>query len=932
MNKQREEAVMRAWQEQRVYEQLKQQLRGRKKFYFLDGPPYATGAIHIGTAWNKILKDVYIRFWRMAGFDVWDQPGYDTHGIPIENKVEKELQLRAKHDIEKLGIEKFIQACRRFATEHISTMSAQFADLGVWMDWGNPYLTLSNEYIEGAWHTFKVGYEKGLLFHSSYSTHVCPHCQTSVAYNEIEYTKLTDPSIYVKFPVVGKSDEFLVIWTTTPWTLPSNTGIMAHPKAEYVRVQASGQVLVVAQELLEAVMKKLGVLEYRVLETVKGRRMEGLKYLHPLVDLFPFLKNLENAHRVVLSEQYVTLTDGTGLVHTAPGHGKEDYLVGLENKLPIINPLNMNGTFNEQCGSFTGMFAKQADRKIIDILKERGLLLHEEKVTHEYPQCWRCSSPLLQMAVPQWFFRVTAIRSKLLSENKKVKWQPEWAQQRFQNWLENLSDWPISRQRYWGIPLPIWACSSCKEVKVVSSAAELPTPPEDLHRPYIDAVTLPCACGGTMRRIPDVLDVWFDSGLAAWASLGYPKNKKAFERLFPSDFQTEGPDQFRGWWNSEIITSVITFGRAPFRRVLLHGFILDAHGNKMSKSKGNIVQPEDVISKHGRDVLRLYLLSSPPWDDFYFNWTECGQVARNAAIMENTFSFVRTYALRKTKGELLIEDRWILSRLNALVARCTAHFRSYSGHKAVQDITDFMVNDFSRVYIKLVRDRVWIEYKGADKKAACYTLHTVAGTVAKLLAPVAPFLAEEAFKTSFGKSSVHLARWPKPDTQCLDQNLEAAMAVVLEAAEAANAIRHEQKIKMRWPLQQLTVDCATPLHGLETVLARLCNVKRVVFGSVEGGKEFSKGRIHLDTVLTKELKTEALLREVVRKVQDMRKRRGLVVTDKIALVLENCSELKASAGALKKEVGAATISFSAAPGGELLEFEGRKIAITMEKR
>ncbi|MBI2172929.1 MAG: isoleucine--tRNA ligase, partial [Candidatus Aenigmarchaeota archaeon] len=660
MRRDEEEKTKEYWKKKKVYDRLKK--RGGDKFYFLDGPPYATGYIHMGTAWNKVLKDAYIRFWRMKGRDVWDRPGYDTHGLPIENKVEKELGIKSKADIERLGVEKFILACRDFATKFIEIMNRQFSDLGVWMDWENPYLTLDNEYIEGAWATFKIAFEKGLLYRGLYPVHVCSHCETAVAYNEIEYAKVSDPSVYVKFKVHGKKDEFIVIWTTTPWTLPSNTGVMAKPDADYVKIQSGGMKLILAKELLETVAKNIGIEDYDVIETFKGRKLEGLKYEHPLKNEFHFQKNLPNAHRIVLSEQHVTLDTGTGLVHTAPGHGQEDYKVGMENKLPVVSPVNMNGTYNDECGKFSGMFVKHADKLIIKNLQEKGLLLREEAITHDYPQCWRCNSPLLQLSVPQWFFKVTEIRKKLIEENEKVSWYPQWAKQRFGNWLESLGDWPISRQRYWGIPLPIWACKKCDKVRVVGSMKELGKQLKDLHRPYIDEVKLECACGSQMERIKDVLDVWFDSGLASWASLGYPKNKNLSKSFWKTDLEIEGPDQIRGWWNSQLITSVITFGESPFTSILFHGFVLDAHGVKMSKSKGNVVGPEEVVKKYGTDVLRMYLLSSPPWDDFYFKWIDVENVSKSFVVIENTFNFVKSYAGEEgMESAMLPEDRWIIS-------------------------------------------------------------------------------------------------------------------------------------------------------------------------------------------------------------------------------------------------------------------------------
>ncbi len=931
MDKEREAEILQSWKSNNIYQKVKK--RGGKKFYFLDGPPYATGSIHLGTAWNKILKDMYIRFFRMRGFDVWDQPGYDTHGLPIENKVQEELKIKSKQEIEKMGVEKFVLACSSYATRFISIMNSQFENLGVWMDWTNPYLTLSNDYIEGAWHTFKIAYEKGLLFKDNYSVHVCPHCETAVAYNEIEYEKVTDTSVYVKFPLAS-GEASLVVWTTTPWTIPSNTGVMAKPNADYVKVKAGKEILIVAKDLLEALMSKFMITNYKVLYDFRGKELEGLRYTHPLAELFPFLSGLSNAHRVVLSDEFVSLAEGTGLVHTAPGHGEEDYKVGKANGLPVINPLDMTGKFTS--GKYAGMKARDANPMIIDELKKKGLILAEEKITHDYPLCWRCSSYLLQMAVPQWFFRVTALRQTLLKENDNVNWQPEWAKKRFENWLQSLGDWPISRQRYWGIPLPIWVCEKCSKVKVVGSAQELPTKLADLHRPYVDKIVFDCGCSGAMKRIPDVLDVWFDSGLASWASLGYPGNKELFRKLWPSDFQTEGPDQIRGWWNSQLITSLITFDKAPFKNILFHGFVLDAHGIKMSKSKGNVITPEDVVKKHGRDALRYCLLTGAPWDDFYFKWPEVDDISKSFTIIENAFNFVKTYVDEAEKPKKLnAEDRWILSRMNVLIDSCTKNLESYNGHKAALDISDFIINDFSRWYIKLIRDRVWPSYEGADKAAAMHTLYEVAKNAAVLLAPSCPFLAEHAYGMirHLGKAeeSVHLEEWPVAGK--IDENLNKEMQLCNEVVELANAIRHENKIKSRWPLAKLSVegkDVKSVVDNLGEIMKSMCNVKEVGYGALKGaGKKADNFAVYLDTNITPELKEEALLREVVRKVQEMRKKAGMVVKDKIALTLGNCDNLKKFAKELEKEVGAARITFGSAP--EALDFEGKKIGIEVKK-
>jgi len=954
--KEMEDKIAEFWKRERVYEKSKANRSKAKKFYFLDGPPYATGSIHVGTAMNKVLKDFYIRFFRMQGFNVWDQPGYDTHGVPIENKVEKLLGFKVKSDIERFGVENFIKKCRAFATEFIGVMGQQFANLGVWMDWRRPYTTLDNEYIEGTWFTFKRAFEKGLLYRGTYSVHVCPFCETAVSYNEIEYKEVEDNSIYVKFKVRDKKNEYFVVWTTTPWTLPSNTGVMANPKAEYVRVDTGKEILIVVKPLLEMLMKKFGFEsgKYKVLEMFPGKKLEGLTYEHPLADIFEFQRGLKNAHRVVMSEQFVSLEEGTGLVHTAPGHGQEDYKVGIETGLPVVNPLRMDGTFGEGSGKYTGVFAKDADKMLVDELKHRGLILAEEKIRHDYPMCWRCDSPLLMMAVPQWFFRVTQIRDKLLEENAKINWVPEWAGQRFKNWLESLGDWPISRQRYWGIPLPIWICENekggkkCGEIKVVGSRKELPKIPKDFHKPYIDQITFKCSkCGGVMRRVPDVLDVWFDSGAAPWASLGYPEKKELFKKLWPVDFILEGPDQIRGWWNSLMINSVMTFGRRPFDNVLFHGFVLDAHGNKMSKSKGNIVTTEETIDKYGRDVLRFYYLSRQVWDDTYFKLEELDDLAKSFIVVRNTFNFVKTYVQRvpKTRQKpknLKKEDKWILSRLNTVTLNATENCRKFVSQKAANEILDFITNDFSRWYVKLIRDRVWPEYKGKDKEAALYTLFTTTETLAKLLAPFCPYIAENVYQEIIKplskskkvkvKESVHMEDWPVADKKAIDKKLEEQMSVARQIAEAAAAARQKADLKLKWPVSSVVVvtkekALADAVKNLEDVLKSACNTKKIFVSPTEklegefAAVESDVGKVLVKTSMDEALLREALMRELVRKIQDMRKKSKLKIQDKIRLSIKSDDKtnvfLRKKSEDLKKEVGATQLKVGETKKGEL---------------
>jgi isoleucyl-tRNA synthetase len=948
-----EEQILKFWEANKIPEKVRR-MKKKRIFYFVDGPPYATGSIHMGTALNKVLKDAYMRFFRMLGFKVWDQPGYDTHGLPIENKVEEMLGLKTKSDIERFGIQNFIEECRKFSTKFIDVMSNQFSNLGVWYDWENPYLTLKNEYIESAWFTFKKAFERGLLFKGLYPIHVCPRCQTAVAYNEIEYKTVSDPSIYVKFKLKGRKEEYLIIWTTTPWTLPANTGVMVKPDAEYARVKVNEEIWIIARELLETVMDKINVENYTIIETLRGRDLEGWEYFHPLADLFPFQQELKNAHRVVLSDQFVTLTDGTGLVHTAPGHGQEDYKVGLETGLPAVSPVKIDGTFDVNCGKYAGIFVKDADSQILQELESRGLLLKQETISHEYPHCWRCDSPLLLISLPQWFFRVTEIRDKLIEENKKVNWYPSWAGQRFQNWLESLGDWPISRQRYWGIPLPIWICENCEEVKVVGSCDELEKIPKDLHRPYIDEITLKCPkCKGTMRRVQDVLDVWFDSGVCSWASLGYPRDKKLWKKIWPADLNLEGPDQIRGWWNSELITSVMTFDRAPFKNIVFHGFVLDAHGVKMSKSKGNVIMPQDVIDEYGRDVLRFYLLSNPAWNDFYFNMENVKDVAKEFNILRNTFNFINTYVTKFEKvKKLRIEDKWILSRLNSLTENYLKCFKSFNAHKAVEEIMNFILNDLSRWYIKLVRDRVWPLYERKDKYSAFYTLVTVTENLTKLLAPICPFIAEDVYqnivkKFKKGLESVHMLEFSKPNKRMINKKLEEEMEIIKAIVEASLAARQKVNLKLRWPVKRIIVitkdeKVRKATISLKSIVLTASNAKKLEILKKEpkgnfSDSQFDGNRVLIDLAEDKAMLEEAMYRELTRKIQAIRKDKKFVVGDKINLTIKSDLEtekiLKKFVDDLKKDVGASSVEIGKLEGeysGEF-EFRNRRIMLKFSK-
>ncbi|MEM4662682.1 MAG: isoleucine--tRNA ligase [Candidatus Diapherotrites archaeon] len=875
----------------------------KKRFYFMDGPPYATGHIHLGTALNKVLKDAAMRSKRMQGFDVFDRPGYDTHGLPIEHKVEKKLGFNTKSDIERFGIEKFVEECRKFATEYINTMNEEFMDLGVWMDWDNPYLTLEANYIEAIWWTFKKADEKNMLYLGSYPIHVCPRCATSLAYYEINYTKLTDESIYVKFPLVDQENTYLLIWTTTPWTLPGNTGVMVNPNFEYAFAKlTNGETWIIAKELLQELMDKIEC-GYTIEKIVKGKELEGLRYKNPLAKKLALKQEPKGAYRVITSERYVTLEFGTGLVHCAPGHGKEDYDAGKKAGLPILCPVGIDGTMLEEAGKYAGKKAREVDKEIIADLESEGYIVYKHNYTHDYPICWRCSTPLLMISVPQWFLDISKIQKKLISANKKVKWIPEWMSSRMQNWLECLGDWPISRMRYWGAPVPIWICDKCGKYKVfgtfdeLKKAAKIKNLP-DPHKPYIDKIEVKCKCGGVMRRVPEVLDVWFDSGVSSWAALGFPKDKKLFKRFWPADLNIEATEQVRGWWNSQLIAGVISFGKTPYKNVLVHGMILDIDKRKMSKSLGNVVMPSDVIKQYSRDHLRYYLIKNSRGTDLLFNWDEFKDIRRFFNILTNTVNYYLMYLAganpkSKKKLKFKVEDRWILSRYNSLLIETQLAYQNYEFWRILSLIEHFVMEDFSRNYIKLVRERVEDD-KEELHEVFCEVLHGLA----KILAPLVPHLAEYLYseiKTKDMPISVHFCELPKPNKRLVNKPLEADFSLALEIIQAALMLREKNKLRRRWPLKRLVV-VSKGTHKIKNIVSILktgCNVMEV--SDIEEKSETlacvetENFKVCIDVSADEALKNEWELKELIRRIQAKRKEKGLLPKQKARLLL-GCSE------------------------------------------
>jgi isoleucyl-tRNA synthetase len=888
-----EREVKEYWDRNRIYRKTKEMKSTGENFYFNDGPPYTSGAIHMGTAYNKIIKDFVLRFFRMRGYNVRDQPGYDMHGLPIEVQVERSLGIKNKKEIESFGVKKFVERCRGFALEHERKMTDEFKALGVWMDWDNPYETIRNSYMSKAWWLIKKASDTGLLEKSLRLVNWCPRCETALADAEVEYRDREDDSIYVKMEL--KDGRFIIIWTTTPWTLPANMAIAYNPDFIYdeLLVEKNGEKEKWILQNAEQVVNGSGYVIKEHLSRIEGSALEGLEYIHPL-------NILPEKTRRLLPAEYVT-SENTGFVHIAPGHGAEDFDLGRKFGLDVFCPVDESGRFTEEAGKYAAKSIFDANREIIEDLAASNHLVKSEKITHRYGYCWRCKTPIIYRATAQWFLLVEDIKEKMIDEIKRVRWYPEWAgSARELEWVKGAKNWCISRQRYWGIPLPIWVCKECGKKRVIGSEEELRGlgyKEEELHRPWIDSFEFNCECGGAMQRIKDVQDVWLDSGVSSWAELTDEEMK-----LFPPKLIIEAHDQTRGWFYSQLGAGIIGYDRAPYDEVMMHGWIISEMGEKMSKSIGNVIAPLDMTEKYGIDSLRFYLLSSSaPWEDKSFMVEGVKNANRTMNILWNAQNFAISYMLldnfnpESKDYELEKEDLWLMSRLENMKKRNSEYMKEYELHRICRDIEEFIIEDLSRFYIKVVRKRVWTEEKNRNKNGVYKTLYEALMELSKLLAPATPYIAERLYRNLGGPlESIHMESWPDVKEDRIDLKLERDMGIAKEIIEATLSARQNENIKVRQPLKRMVVETSDEI-AVETVkelgeiIKEQTNANEIELSRENQAMpscDFSRGKVYIDTEVTYEIRRETIARDLIRRIQEMRKMMDLNIEDYIKCMME----------------------------------------------
>ncbi len=1024
-----EEKVLAFWQEKKVFEQSISRRADAKEFVFYDGPPFATGLPHFGHFIPSTVKDAIPRYQTMKGLRVERRFGWDCHGLPVEYEMEKELRISGKRQIEDFGVAKFNEACRSIVLRYTREWRKVITRLGRWVDFDNDYKTMDADYMESIWWVMSQLWKKGLLYQGYYILPYCPRCSTALSNFELNlggYLDVADPAITVRFAVEGEPRTWFIAWTTTPWTLPSNLGLALGADIDYVKVKDGDDQYILAEERLGAYYKDPKA--YQVVSRYKGRELAGRSY----VPLFPFFSHLKEkgGFRTWVGD-FVTTEEGTGIVHVAPGFGEDDYNLLKGSGIPVVCPVDEEVKFTAEVPDWAGQYVKDADKAIIRSLKDKGLLVRHDSYTHSYPHCWRCEHPLVYRAVAEWFVSVEKIKTRMLAANDAIYWMPAHLKAgRFGKWLENARDWAISRSRYWGNPLPIWRCQSCNATECIGSRDELEKKtgkrPADLHKHFIDELTYACSCGGTMRRIPEVLDCWFESGAMPYGQNHYPfENRARFEANFPADFISESIDQTRGWFYTLVVLGAALFDKPTFRSVIVSGLILASDGKKMSKSARNYMDPMDVIAAYGADAMRLFLIDSAVLrgEDLRFADAGVKEVVKDVIIpLWNSYSFYVSYANidgitvdRAPGAPFNMLDRWILSEAERMVRDATEQLDLYDLQRAAGVFIDF-IDLLNNWYIRRSRRRFWRSGNDTDKLEAYQTLHGALMKLVLVAAPFIPFITEEIYRnlrTPGMPESIHLCDYPLYDPGRRDEELERRMKVTMKTVRMGRSLRTDYSLKIRQPLKALHVvtrDAAERriLGEMEDLIRDELNVKSVIFRENEDelveyrakanfrvlgkllGKDmkaaaakietFGTTEIHallsggsvaltvdgrtitlslegveiqriekenlkvinegsltvaLDPDLTPELIQEGLIRDLVRGIQNLRKEKGLDVTDRVELTVSGSEALGAAVERWREHLQSETLAVSCAWGktsdGVELDLGEEKCSVSLKK-